>query len=207
MRLAGSVAIVAAGETGADRDVGRTIAAALEAAGATVVVGDGRSPREVVAEATLRHGRLDAVVVADAAVAPLWLDEATSTLAEGGGGSVTTVVTSRALAGDRGAWRDAAVGGAAVALTLVAATTYGDAGVRANAVAIPPQDLDAEAVRRSTLLPRRFHPSDVAALVVFLASADAAFVTGQCLRCDGGLLAHLPHYAALAESATTTTGG
>jgi NAD(P)-dependent dehydrogenase (short-subunit alcohol dehydrogenase family) len=55
-------------------------------------------------------------------------------------------------------------------------------------------------------LPRTLRPDDVARLVVFLASDDAAFVTGQAICCDGGLLAHLPHYASLVSEATSTIG-
>jgi NAD(P)-dependent dehydrogenase (short-subunit alcohol dehydrogenase family) len=37
-------------------------------------------------------------------------------------------------------------------------------------------------------LARLGRPQDVAGAVVFLASDDAAFVTGECLRVDGGLV-------------------
>jgi len=203
MRLAGSVVVVAP----SGGDLSDAIVEALTREGAEGVVaspGDADAAIRAVADA---HGRVDAVVVTAAAVAREWLAAAGPVLAASGGGTITTLVTTRALAGDVRGWRDSADGGAAVALTRAVATTYGKRGVRANAIAIPPPDLDVEHVRRSTLLPRSFAPADAAALVVFLSSADAAFVTGQCLRCDGGLLAHLPHFAALAESGTTTTGG
>ena len=38
-------------------------------------------------------------------------------------------------------------------------------------------------------------PEDIAALVVFLASDEAAFITGQNIRVDGGMLAHQPYVA------------
>lgn len=48
-----------------------------------------------------------------------------------------------------------------------------------------PEDLDQAA---ATLVDRLGTPSDVAALVGFLASPDAGFLTGQVLYCDGGRL-------------------
>ena len=203
MRLAGSVAVVAT--TGGD--LGAAIAGAMRAEGAAVVLSEDEGAADALRAVIDAHARLDAVVVTDASIAPAWLAASAPLLASGGGGSITTVVTTRALAGDLRGWQESADGGAAIALTRAVATTHGKSGVRANALAIPPADVDVELQRRSTLLPRALRTADVAALAVFLASADAAFVTGQCLRCDGGSLAHLPHYAALVESGTTTTGG
>ena len=47
-------------------------------------------------------------------------------------------------------------------------------------------------------------PQDVANVVVFLASDEAAFVTGQIIRVDGGALSHLAHVGALRELGKTT---
>jgi NAD(P)-dependent dehydrogenase (short-subunit alcohol dehydrogenase family) len=203
MRLSGCAVVVAP----ADGELTRAVVDAVEREGARVVVAASENPADTFDAVVRRHGRIDALVLTDAAIASPWLVAAGPALASVGGGAVTTIVTTRAFAGDANAWEEAAAGGAAVALTLALATTFGGAGVRANAVAVPPSDLGSEAVRRSTLLPRTFEGTDAAALVVFLSSADAGFVTGQCLRCDGGLLAHLPHFAAMADAGTTTTGG
>ena len=48
---------------------------------------------------------------------------------------------------------------------------------------------------RHHLTPRVGRPDDIAAAVVYLASDEAAFVTGQTLMVDGGMLAHQPFYA------------
>ena len=45
------------------------------------------------------------------------------------------------------------------------------------------------------VLPHAARPEDIAAVVAFLASDDAAVITGQTLVADGGALAHRPLHA------------
>ncbi|HEY8123580.1 MAG TPA: SDR family NAD(P)-dependent oxidoreductase [Myxococcota bacterium] len=90
-------------------------------------------------------------------------------------------------------------------LTRYVATQYGKRGIRCNAIApgvieTPAlrQNVPAEQValfERHHLTPRLGTPEDIAAAVVFLASDDAAFITGQIICVDGGLLAHHPTVA------------
>ncbi|MEM9763969.1 MAG: SDR family oxidoreductase [Pseudomonadota bacterium] len=66
----------------------------------------------------------------------------------------------------------------------------------AFAMASNPAAAEADAVRRHAV--RRFgQPEDIARAVVWLASPEAAFVTGQCLTVDGGLTAASPHQPGL----------
>jgi NAD(P)-dependent dehydrogenase (short-subunit alcohol dehydrogenase family) len=90
-------------------------------------------------------------------------------------------------------------------LTRYVATQYGKRGIRCNAIApgvietpalrqnVPPEQIAL--FERHHLTQRLGTPEDVAAAVAFLASDDAAFITGQVICVDGGLLAHHPTVA------------
>lgn len=88
----------------------------------------------------------------------------------------------------------AASKGAGMALTRSMAIDLAPHGVIVNAIAPGPVYVAAddvpEAVDRSaaTLVQRAGRPAEVAALAVFLASEECAFVVGQTIICDGGRL-------------------
>lgn len=64
---------------------------------------------------------------------------------------------------------------------------------------IMPDD-EMERVRRHSLTPDLGSPDDVAAAVLWLASDEARFVTGQIIAIDGGITAHLPFVAEKLDS-------
>ena len=84
-----------------------------------------------------------------------------------------------------------------VAFTQSVAQEFGRGGVTANAVmpgliATPlvlsmPEEMRARSLAR-TPIPRLGTPADIGALVAFLASPAAGFITGVAIPCDGGLL-------------------
>jgi NAD(P)-dependent dehydrogenase (short-subunit alcohol dehydrogenase family) len=86
--------------------------------------------------------------------------------------------------------------GAIQAMTFSYAQVLAERGIRVNAVApgpiwtpLIPASFDKEDVEKfggNTLLKRPGQPAEVAPAYVFLASADASFITGQIIHVNGG---------------------
>lgn len=86
-------------------------------------------------------------------------------------------------------------------LTMYVATSHGKQGVRANTVV--PGLILTDAVKEhlseetlaslasATLTPYAGRPEDVADLVVFLASDESRYITGQMICIDGGMSTHV----------------
>lgn len=117
-------------------------------------------------------------------------------VASGGGAIVNTGSTAGLVVSPRFAAYMAAKGGV-LALTRSVAFDFGDHGIRCNAVcpglvrtpATAPVLADDE--RRNFVLDRIVldrigEPADIAEAVLFLASEEASFMTGQMLVIDGG---------------------
>lgn len=127
---------------------------------------------------------------------------------ERGGGSIVNTASAAAFYGSTSLLAYGTSKAGLVALTQYVATAYGEQGIRCNAVApgvVVARDAQAalggpmgDRLRRYTtshLIGRLGYPEEVASAVAFLASDEAAFVTGETLRVDGGFTAHSPTYA------------
>lgn len=127
-------------------------------------------------------------------------------LKRSGGGSIVNVASVAAFNSTPG-WASYSVSKAGVvSLTRSIANAYGQDGIRANCLCpgltrtqLTEKEAQASAAARGissekvweelaaqTALKRIALPEDVAGCALFLASADAAFVTGACLIADGG---------------------
>ncbi len=113
------------------------------------------------------------------------------------GGRIVSITSISGLSGNAGQCNYAAAKAGIVGFTLSLAKEAGSRGITVNAVApgyVPtdltgdlPQALLDEAVK-ATPLGRLGTVQDIASAVSFLASDDAAFITGQVLRVDGGMV-------------------
>jgi NAD(P)-dependent dehydrogenase (short-subunit alcohol dehydrogenase family) len=122
---------------------------------------------------------------------------------EAGGGAIVMTVSGSAKLGDLGAIAYASSKGAINIFIKSVATIYGKQGIRCNG--INPGLIRTEGGRRNvhgemvdiqlrnTLTPRLGEAEDIAAAVAYLASDEAAFVTGAILDVDGGMLCHMPY--------------
>jgi 3-oxoacyl-[acyl-carrier protein] reductase len=118
-------------------------------------------------------------------------------LVERGAGAIVNAASIVGVYGNFGQSNYVASKAGVIGLTRVWARELGRKGVRVNCVApgfiatdmtagMPPQVLDG--MRARTPIGRLGTPEDVAAAYAFLVSDDAAFVNGQVLGVDGGLV-------------------
>jgi NAD(P)-dependent dehydrogenase (short-subunit alcohol dehydrogenase family) len=122
------------------------------------------------------------------------------------GGAIVNTSSGASLSGSLSHSAYSASKAAINSLTQSLATQHGKEGIRCNAIApgliVTPSTKDTyaksdigEVMLRHHLTPRLGRPEDIAAAVVFLASDDAGFITGQVICVDGGMLAHQPYVA------------
>ena len=118
-----------------------------------------------------------------------------------GGGAIVNLASVAATRGVIGRTAYAVAKAGVVTLTKSAAVEWGDRGVRVNAIA--PGFVETEGVKIAiqkgiinidnamvrTPMRRMGQPLDIANVVRFLASDDAAYITGYVLYVEGGFIA------------------
>ncbi|MDP8922971.1 MAG: SDR family oxidoreductase [Chloroflexota bacterium] len=126
-------------------------------------------------------------------------------------GRLITIASAAGLVGDGGGAAYVASKHGVVGLTRRLAVTYGSRGITANAICPGPVETDLrtnsmeilgpsvgdmrgvgrtdEQVRQFFPLGRRAQPAEIAAAACYLASPEAAYVTGLMLSIDGGWVA------------------
>jgi 3-oxoacyl-[acyl-carrier protein] reductase len=112
-------------------------------------------------------------------------------------GSIITVSSISAISGTVGQTNYAASKGAAISFTKSLARELGPLGIRVNAVVAGliktdmteglKQDI-VDRILKSSALGRIGTPDEIAAAVLFLASEQASYITGQSLIVDGGIV-------------------
>ncbi|HEV8295987.1 MAG TPA: glucose 1-dehydrogenase [Acidimicrobiales bacterium] len=217
---AGGEALGVKTDVSLDRDVAAMVAATVEAFGALHVLHNNAAitdPAHQARDANLLEldpDVWDRTMAVDLRGVMLGCKHAIPAMIASGGGSIINTSSNAALAGDLTLAAYAAAKGGVNTLTLSVATAFGKQGIRCNAVspahiaspslaANVPADVVAM-LEEQCLTPRLGTPQDVANVVLFLASDDASFVTGQIIRVDGGALSHLAHVAQLRARGRTT---
>ena len=126
-------------------------------------------------------------------------------MVERGSGKVVTIASDAGRVGSSGEAPYSACKGGVIALTKTLARELATKGIRLNVVcpgltetgmlesfmqgAGNPEKL-REAYRRAVPVGRLGKPEDIAGAVLFLASDDAEFITGQTISVSGGLTMH-----------------
>lgn len=130
-------------------------------------------------------------------------------LDQGTGGSIVNTASVAGLAGGGGPQAYSAAKAAVINLTYTTAAELAPHRIRVNAICpgviLTPlaigasEELLKQAVDSVQPWPDYGRPEDMAALVAFLASDDARFVTGEAVRADGGVMAAGPRMVGLTD--------
>lgn len=146
----------------------------------------------------------DAVIRASLTGSFLWSRAVLGPMRAARSGSIILVGSQLAFAGGRSNAAYLAAKGGVISLMQSMAVDHASEGIRVNAVI--PGAIDTPLLRRSFArvadgaaaqaksvarhpLGRLGQPDEVARAILFLASEEASFTTGSCLRVDGGWLA------------------
>ena len=163
-----------------------------------VVNNAGRFPREAFEDITFEQWRrviainLDSVFLVTKSVLPL--------LKRSPDGRIINIASGSIFKGTAGHAHYIAAKMGVVGITRVMATEFGEHGITANAVTPGLTETEAvttsfpAAARENAVLSRPLkrpqRAADVVGAVAFLASPDAAFITGQIINVDGGAVKH-----------------
>jgi NAD(P)-dependent dehydrogenase (short-subunit alcohol dehydrogenase family) len=115
-------------------------------------------------------------------------------------GAIVNISSGLSLAGEIAQTAYSASKAALNSLTRATASQYGHRGLRCNAIAVGMVATEAntmpsavkDLVASHTLLGRLGRQEEIAQVVLFLASEQSSYVTGQVISVDGGILAGLP---------------
>lgn len=203
----GGNAMAVTGDVSVEDDVKRMFAEAAAAFGPVNVLVNGAAVCPQIRLTDLSLAEWNRVLSVNLTGAFLCCREAVPYMLRSGGGAIVNIASVHAAATLDGYAAYAASKGGIVAMTRAIALDYAKERIRVNAVlpgAIQTPMLEAsvksldtpreqimEAWNASQPVGRIGQPEEVAAVVLFAASADNSFMTGSVLTVDGGMTADL----------------
>ena len=187
-----------------EAEVEALVAAALEAEGRLDLMVNNAAIQIEEELAETSEEQLDRILAVNLKGVFFGCKHAVRAMRGSGGGTIVNIASILALVGDGILAAYCAAKGGVLGITRATAVQYGGDGIRCNAVC--PGDIDTPLVQayfdaaadpaerraeveREYPLKRIADPREIARAVVFLASEDSSFMTGQPLVVDGGLLA------------------
>ena len=205
-RVAGEIGSLAAHVDVSDESsVVRMVETAIEAYGLDVLHNNATDSSTNAADTdivTLDMALFDRVVAVNLKGMFLGCKHAIPPMLAHGGGSIINTASIEAFVGRGVRAAYAASKAGIVSLARSVASQYGSRGIRCNAVApglvLTPGALDhaspqqIEASLGIYPMPRLCRPEDVANVVVFLASDEAAYLNGTTVMVDGGATVYMP---------------
>jgi NAD(P)-dependent dehydrogenase (short-subunit alcohol dehydrogenase family) len=217
-RVAGEIGAVAAAVDVSDEpSVVRMIETALEAFGGLDVLHNNATDSSANATDTdivnLDMALFDRIVGVNLKGQLLGCKHAIPRMLARGGGSIVNTASIEAFVGRGVRASYAASKAGVVSLARSVASQYGSRGIRCNVVApglvLTPAVADmtperVQAAQRIYPMPRLCRPEDVASVVVFLASDEAAYVNGTTIMVDGGATVYLPSTAVVGGDSGAT---
>lgn len=207
---AGGEAVYVRSDLSREEDVVRAVATAVDRFGSlttlvnnaapTELVGPGRGDRPVT---KLTNESWDAILLAGLTSVVWTCKYAIPEMAAAGGGAIVNISSAGSILGTPGIDSYTAIKGALNALTRSMAVEYASDNIRSNCIIsgmvlsswVAEEMMDDPVVggaTRAMHLTRLGRPDDIANAVLFLASDEAAFVTGALVPVDGGVTCRMP---------------
>jgi NAD(P)-dependent dehydrogenase (short-subunit alcohol dehydrogenase family) len=200
MRDLGAEAVWASADVGTSEGVAQLFAETLDAFGRVDLLVNNAADLRRVTFFEVDEALLDHQLAVNIRGPYLLAYKAAESMKAAGGGSIIHISS---VGGKQAHWRGLPYDltkGALDAMTRAMAVELADEGIRVNAVApgatqteriTDPEHPRIKAVCRRIPLGRMGLVEEIGAVVAFLASPDAAYITGQVLYVDGGLTAQL----------------
>jgi len=204
IRAAGGDALVVQGDASSSKDWRATVEQTVQRFGRLDILVNGASWSRAVPAVDLEEEEWDRSIAVTLKSVYLGAKYCIPEMLKGGGGAIVNISSANGLVSNPGFASYSAAKSGVIGLTRNLAIDYGLQGIRVNAICpgliinartearIQADEAEARGSRDPYLVGRWGRPEDVAFAALYLASDEAAFVTGTVLAVDGGLTCQSP---------------